>query len=185
MENRYVFTEMDQYYFGHATHYDLYMKLGAHPTEINGQKGTYFAVWAPNAKSVSVVGDFNGWNTVANVIPDKDEIGVWQIFIPGVMPGAMYKYYIVGAKDQQLYKADPYAFQAEKRPHTASRTADLTGYTWGDAAWMKKRKTRSGRETPLNIYEMHLGSWRRDAKGGFLSYGEIADTLIPYAAEMG
>lgn len=108
MVNQYEFTKTDQYYFGHATHYDLYKKLGAHPTTIDGVEGTYFAVWAPNAKSVSVIGDFNGWNTEANVISDHDEIGVWQTFIPGVRPGCLYKYFIIGAQDQRLYKADPY-----------------------------------------------------------------------------
>ena len=116
MENKYIFGEQDQYYFGHATHYNLYEKLGAHPTEMNGEKGTYFAVWAPNAKSVSVIGDFNGWNTEANVITNRDEIGVWQTFIPGVMPGALYKYFIIGAKDQRIFKADPFGNQAELRP---------------------------------------------------------------------
>ena len=101
MENKYEFTKTDQYYFGHATHYDLYKKLGAHPTEIDGQAGTYFAVWAPDARSVSVVGDFNGWNPDANVIGNRDEIGVWQVFIPGIGVGSMYKYFIVGPNGER------------------------------------------------------------------------------------
>ena len=190
MENRYVFTEMDQYYFGHATHYDLYMKLGAHPTEINGQKGTYFAVWAPNAKSVSVVGDFNGWNTAANVIPDKDEIGVWQIFIPGVMPGAMYKYYIVGAKDQQLYKADPYANMSELRPGTASVVTDIAHLKWSDSAWMKKRASFDIAKEPMIIYEAHIGSWMKHPEcdgrpDGFYTYREFAERAADYLNDMG
>ncbi|MBQ6384600.1 MAG: 1,4-alpha-glucan branching protein GlgB [Lachnospiraceae bacterium] len=190
MENRYVFTEMDQYYFGHATHYDLYMKLGAHPTEINGQKGTYFAVWAPNAKSVSVVGDFNGWNTAANVIPDKDEIGVWQIFIPGVMPGAMYKYYIVGAKDQQLYKADPYANMSELRPGTASVVTDIEHLKWSDSAWMKKRAAFDIAKEPMIIYEAHIGSWMKHPEcdgrpDGFYTYREFAERAADYLNDMG
>ena len=190
MENRYVFTEMDQYYFGHATHYDLYMKLGAHPTEINGQKGTYFAVWAPNAKSVSVVGDFNGWNTTANVIPDKDEIGVWQIFIPGVMPGAMYKYYIVGAKDQQLYKADPYANMSELRPGTASVVTDIEHLKWSDSAWMKKRAAFDIAKEPMIIYEAHIGSWMKHPEcdgrpDGFYTYREFAERAADYLNDMG
>ncbi len=190
MENKYRFTEMDQYYFGHATHYDLYRKLGAHPTVIDGTRGTWFAVWAPNAKSVSVVGDFNGWNTEANVIGEKDEIGVWQTFIPGVEVGALYKYYIVGAKDQRLFKADPFGNQMELRPGTASIVADIDSIRWSDSTWMKKRESFSIDKDPMIIYECHIGSWMKHPEcdgrvEGFYTYREFAERAADYVMDMG
>ncbi len=190
MENKYRFTEMDQYYFGHATHYDLYRKLGAHPTVIDGTRGTWFAVWAPNAKSVSVVGDFNGWNTEANVIGEKDEIGVWQTFIPGVEVGALYKYYIVGAKDQRLFKADPFGNQMELRPGTASIVADIDSIRWSDGTWMKKRESFSIDKDPMIIYECHIGSWMKHPEcdgrvEGFYTYREFAERAADYVKDMG
>ena len=190
MANQYEFTQMDQHYFGHATHYELYKKLGAHPTEIDGQKGTYFAVWAPNAKSVSVIGDFNGWNTEANVLPPCDEIGVWQGFIPGVMPGALYKYFIIGAKDQRLYKADPFGNSMEVRPGTASVVADIADLPWSDSAWMKKRKNFDPDKDTMIIYECHIGSWMKhpacdNRLEGFYTYREFAERCADYVKEMG
>ena len=190
MENKYVFTKMDQYYFGHATHYDLYMKLGAHLTEIDGQQGTYFAVWAPNAKSVSVIGDFNGWDVNANVITNRDEIGVWQTFIPGVGKGALYKYFIVGAQDQRLFKADPFGNQMEFRPGTASVVADLTSHKWSDGSWMKKRAAFDVDKEPMIIYECHIGSWMKHPEcdgipQGFYNYREFAERAAAYIKELG
>ena len=190
MENKYIFGEQDQYYFGHSTHYNLYEKLGAHPTEMNGEKGTYFAVWAPNAKSVSVIGDFNGWNTEANVITNRDEIGVWQIFIPGVMPGALYKYFIIGAKDQRIFKADPFGNQAELRPGTASVVADISHLQWSDSAWMKSRKNFDINKDPMIIYECHIGSWMKHPEcdgrvEGFYNYREFAERAADYIKDMG
>ena len=190
MENKYIFGEQDQYYFGHATHYNLYEKLGAHPTEMNGEKGTYFAVWAPNAKSVSVIGDFNGWNTEANVITNRDEIGVWQTFIPGVMPGALYKYFIIGAKDQRIFKADPFGNQAELRPGTASIVADISNLKWSDGAWMKNRKSFDINKDPMIIYECHIGSWMKHPEcdgrvEGFYTYREFAERAADYIKDMG
>ena len=190
MENKYVFTKMDQYYFGHATHYDLYMKLGAHLTEIDGQQGTYFAVWAPNAKSVSVIGDFNGWDVNANVITNRDEIGVWQTFIPGVGKGALYKYFIVGAQDQRLFKADPFGNQMEFRPGTASVVADLTSHKWSDGSWMKKRAAFNVEKEPMIIYECHIGSWMKHPEcdgipQGFYNYREFAERAAAYIKELG
>ncbi|MDO4619221.1 MAG: 1,4-alpha-glucan branching protein GlgB [Lachnospiraceae bacterium] len=190
MENRYEFTTDDQYYFGHATHYDLYKKLGAHPTVIDGQQGTYFAVWAPNAKSVSVIGDFNGWDTNANVITNRDDIGVWQIFIPGVKPGMLYKYFIIGAQDQQLYKADPYGNQMELRPGTASIVADLASITWSDSAWMKKRREFNQDKDAMVVYECHIGSWMKHPEcdgieGGFYNYREFAERCAAYIKDLG
>ena len=190
MENKYVFTKMDQYYFGHATHYDLYMKLGAHLTEIDGQQGTYFAVWAPNAKSVSVIGDFNGWDVNANVITNRDEIGVWQTFIPGVGKGALYKYFIVGAQDQRLFKADPFGNQMEFRPGTASVVADLTSHKWSDGSWMKKRAAFDVDKEPMIIYECHIGSWMKHPEcdgipQGFYNYLEFAERAAAYIKDLG
>ena len=190
MENQFAFTEMDQHYFGHATHYDLYRKLGAHPTEVDGQKGTWFAVWAPNAKSVSVIGDFNDWNKEANVISEKDEIGVWQTFIPGVMPGALYKYFIIGAKDQELYKADPFANMSELRPGTASRVVDISNLPWTDKTWMKKRRSFDINKDPMIIYEAHIGSWMKHPAcdgipDGFYTYREFAERAADYIKNMG
>ena len=190
MENKYVFTKMDQYYFGHATHYDLYMKLGAHLTEIDGQQGTYSAVWAPNAKSVSVIGDFNGWDVNANVITNRDEIGVWQTFIPGVGKGALYKYFIVGAQDQRLFKADPFGNQMEFRPGTASVVADLTSHKWSDGSWMKKRAAFDVDKEPMIIYECHIGSWMKHPEcdgipQGFYNYREFAERAAAYIKDMG
>ena len=190
MENQFAFTEMDQHYFGHATHYDLYRKLGAHPTEVDGQKGTWFAVWAPNAKSVSVIGDFNDWNKEANVISEKDEIGVWQTFIPGVMPGALYKYFIIGAKDQELYKADPFANMSELRPGTASRVVDISNLPWTDKTWMKKRRSFDLNKDPMIIYEAHIGSWMKHQAcdgipDGFYTYREFAERAADYIKNMG
>ena len=190
MGNVYEFTEMDQYYFGHATHYDLYRKLGAHPTTVDGQEGTWFAVWAPNAKSVSVIGDFNGWNTEANVIAGHDEIGVWQTFIPGVGPGALYKYFIIGAKDQRLFKADPFGNCAEFRPGTASVVVDISDLKWSDDAWLKKRREFNIDKDPMIIYECHIGSWMKHPEcdgrpEGFYTYREFAERAADYISDMG
>lgn len=190
MANQYEFTKMDQYYFGHATHYDLYKKMGAHPTEIDGQQGTYFAVWAPNAKSVSVIGEFNDWNTQANVIPGCDEIGVWQTFIPGASVGQLYKYFIIGAHDEQLYKADPYGNEAELRPGTASRITDISDLKWTDQEWMKRRLTFDISKEPCIIYECHIGSWMKHPEcdgreAGFYTYREFAERAVPYLKDMG
>ena len=190
MENRFRFTEMDQHYFGHATHYDLYRKLGSHLTEVDGQKGTWFAVWAPNAKYVSVVGDFNGWDPGAHPMTDRDEIGVWQLFIPGVGEGTLYKYHIVGALDQILYKADPFGNYMELRPGTASVVFDIEKIKWGDSAWMKKRAASDITKEPVIIYECHIGSWMKHPaavgrEGGFYTYREFAERAAAYVKEMG
>ena len=190
MANKYEFTEMDQYYFGHATHYDLYRKLGAHPAVVDGVSGTWFAVWAPNAKHVSVVGDFNGWDEWRNVISNKDAIGVWQTFIPGVGVGALYKYFIVGAKGQKLYKADPFGNQMELRPGTASVVADINSIRWSDSAWMKKRATFDINKDPMIIYEAHIGSWMKhpacDGRvDGFYTYREFAERAADYIKDLG
>ena len=190
MKNEYEFSELDQYLFGHATHYDLYKKLGAHIVTQNGKKGTYFAVWAPNAQRVSVIGDFNDWDTEANILPEKDAIGVWQTFIPGVGAGAMYKYFIIGADGQHIFKADPFGNQAELRPGTASIVADLTDLKWSDEEWMKKRQGFDMEKEPMVIYECHIGSWMKHPEcdnipGGFYNYREFAERIAAYCKDMG
>lgn len=134
------FGELDQYLFGQATHYDIYKKLGAHPVTQNGKSGTYFAVWAPNAEDVSVVGEFNDWDPERHPMKKTGPIGVWETFVAGAKVGDLYKFCIRAMDGRLLYKADPYASWSEMRPGNASRIADITGFKWGDAAWMKKRK---------------------------------------------
>ncbi len=190
MSNPHEFTELDQYLFGHATHYDLYKKLGSHPTVIDGKKGTYFAVWAPDARSVSVIGDFNGWDPEVNRIEKADAIGVWQIFIPGVKPGAMYKYFIEGADDRNHYKADPYANYSELRPGTASVVTDISDLKWTDTSWMKKRAQSDPEKEPMVVYECHIGSWMKHPECdhrecGFYTYREFAERIADYCLDMG
>ena len=127
------FSELDQYLFGQGTHYDIYKKLGAHPTTQGRKKGVYFAVWAPNAQSVSVVGDFNSWDTEANPMVKAGPIGVFEVFVPGAKIGDLYKFFIVGMHGEELYKADPYGNEAELRPGTASKVADIGDYKWKDS----------------------------------------------------
>ena len=190
MKNQYEFTELDQHLFGHATHYDLYKKLGAHPTEIDGVSGVYFAVWAPNARSVSVIGDFNGWDTQANRIVDKDAIGVWQTFIPGVKVGDLYKFFLIGYEGQELYKADPFGASAELRPGTASVVRDIMNLKWTDSAWMKKRRSFNVDTDPMVIYECHPGSWMKHPEcdgreAGYYTYREFAERIADYVKDLG
>ncbi len=184
------FTELDQYLFGQGTHYDIYKKLGAHPTEEEGVAGVYFAVWAPNAQSVSVIGEFNGWDLHAAPMEKAGPIGVWQTFIPGAAVGQMYKFFIVGMHGEELYKADPYANWSEKRPGTASRIADISNYTWKDAAWMRNRAKFNEKKEAMSIYEVHLGSWMKhpwseENEEGFYTYRQAAERLAEYVKDMG
>ena len=133
-------SEMDQYYFGEGIHYEIYKKLGAHLSTQDGKDGVYFAVWAPHAQYVSVVGDFNEWQTDAHPMERLEPLGIWQIFVPEVKKGALYKYFVIGSKGQGIYKSDPYGNEAELRPGTASKVTDITGYKWGDKKWMSDRK---------------------------------------------
>ena len=184
------FTQLDQYLFGQGTHYEIYKKLGAHPTSVKRKKGVYFAVWAPNAKSVSVVGEFNNWDTEANPMQKAGEIGVYEVFVPGAKEGQLYKFYIEGAHGEELYKADPYANAAELRPGTASRITNITDYKWTDDKWMKQRVNFDEKVQPVSIYEVHLGSWLKHSpteenKEGFYTYREVAPRLAEYVKEMG
>ena len=190
MGERMQFTELDQYLFGQATHYDIYKKLGAHPVSYGRQKGVYFAVWAPNAQYVSVIGEFNDWDTQANPMEKAGPIGVFQVFVPGAREGQLYKFYIVGMHGEELYKADPYANAAEMRPGTASRITDISSYKWNDGVWMKNRPRFNEKKDAMAIYEVHPGSWMKhpsteDNREGFFNYREFGEMLAKYVKEMG
>ena len=180
-------SEEDCYLFGQGTHYDIYEKLGAHPSVKDGQKGYFFGVWAPNAGQVHVIGEFNGWNEEQNPMTKVGPVGIWTAFLPGVQEGQLYKFLITTPEGGKIYKADPYANWAELRPGTASRTADLSGYTWHDARWMEDRAKKDPNKEPMAIYECHVGSWMKHPDGtedGFYTYREFADRLVKYLKEM-
>ncbi|MDY7001589.1 MAG: 1,4-alpha-glucan branching enzyme, partial [Thermodesulfobacteriota bacterium] len=181
-----LLTEHDIYLFKQGRHYRLYLKLGAHLLTHNGEDGTLFAVWAPNAEAVSVVGDFNAWTPGAHpMTPRLDESGIWECFIPSVGPGALYKYHIASRFNGfTVEKGDPFAFCWETPPSTASRVWDLD-YQWGDKEWMASRHQKNGLQSPISIYEMHMGSWRRVPEDGnrSLSYRETAAQLADHLAD--
>jgi 1,4-alpha-glucan branching enzyme len=180
-------SEFDLYLLGEGTHARTYEKLGAHVTEKKGKAGVHFAVWAPNAKSVSVIGDANGWNPAANVM-QPTPAGVWETFIAGIGQGAIYKYHIESDYGgYEVDKADPYGFAAEIRPQTASRVWNLATYSWRDDEWMTSRRQRNALESPISIYEVHPGSWRRVPEEGnrWLTYRELAHQLADYLCETG
>lgn len=190
MAKRYKFTELDQYLFGESTHYDIYKKLGAHPMTVRKKEGFYFAVWAPNARSVSVVGEFNDWDTKANPMEKVGPIGVYETFIPGVEEGQLYKFFIEGAHGELLYKSDPYASACELRPGNASKTADISKFKWTDTTWMKKREEFDENKQAMAIYEVHPGSWMKhpateEDADGFYNYREFAEKLADYVQKMG
>jgi 1,4-alpha-glucan branching enzyme len=181
-------SDLDVYLWAEGTHVRAYEKLGAHPAQRHGVAGTRFAVWAPDAERVSVVGDFNGWRPRADEMHPVDSTGIWEGFVPGVGVGALYKYAITSRYHRyQVEKADPYGFAAETRPQTASKVWDLSGYAWGDAEWLARRGKANALDAPISIYEVHLGSWRRVPEEGnrWLTYRELAAQLAKYAAEMG
>ena len=181
-------TDWDQYLFGQGNHYEIYKKLGAHLTEKDGVAGTYFAVWAPRAKSVKVIGEFNNWDGKDHVMTRLEPLGIYELFIPGVGEGMTYKYLIDGADGNLHYKCDPYGFSAEMRPGTASKVADLS-YKWKDSKWMEARVEKDTERMPVSIYEVHLGSWKRhphdEDEPGFYTYEELAEELVKYVKEMG
>lgn len=181
-----VLGPMDDYYVSEGTHLRLYDKLGAHAIIHEGVAGVAFALWAPNARRVSVVGDFNHWDGRRHVLRHRKGPGLWEIFIPELAAGAVYKFEIVGAAGQLLpLKADPIAFRSELRPKTASIVAPEPAFSWSDADYLRARSAVDRRRSPMAIYEVHLGSWKRHGDGGFLSYRELADDLLPYVADMG
>ena len=185
------FSELDMYYFGQGTHYEIYKQMGAHPAEEDGVQGVLFQVWAPHAAQVYVIGTFNGWNENANEMErlKPEEAGIYACFIPGVKCGELYKYLIVTPDGTKLYKADPYANYAEKRPGTASAVADIMHFRWSDDAWMKARAAvKDIYAQPMTIYEVHPGSWMRHPgreDEGFYTYRDLAHSLTAYVKEMG
>ena len=181
-----LFTDFDIDLFKAGKHFRLYEKLGAHSIEVNDIKGVYFAVWAPSAKAVDVVGDFNYWLEGEHKLQVRwDGSGIWEGFIPNVEIGATYKYKITSNhNDIKSEKADPFALYCEKPPHTASVVWDLD-YKWKDKSWMETRKVTNALDKPYSVYEVHLGSWRRNNEGQFLTYLELADQLVAYITETG
>jgi len=169
-------------------HYEIYKKLGAHLSEENGVRGVFFAVWAPNATAVHVVGDFNAWDESAHLMEREESGGIWQLFIPRVREGALYKYLIETQDGRMLYKADPFANASECRPGTASIVADLRGFRWTDSKWLEKRDSQDVKKQPLAIYECHIGSWMKHPMRGtpeaFYNYREFADRITEYLKEM-
>ncbi len=185
------FSELDRYLFGQATHYDIYRKLGAHITDQYGIRGVCFDLWAPNASRVWVIGSFNGWDETANEMErlQPETMGIYELFIPGIEEGELYKYLIETKDGKRLYKADPYANYAELRPGTASAIADINHFKWTDQKWMEERaKVSDVYAQPMAIYEVHPGSWMRHPgreDDGFYSYKDLEERLIPYVKEMG
>ena len=180
-----VLGPMDEYLLIEGTHRRLYDRLGAHPLRYEGVEGVHFAVWAPNARHVSVVGDFNAWDGRRHQMRKRIDSGLWEIFAPGIGEGAVYKFEIIGAAGARLpLKADPLGFAAEMRPSTASIVARTDGFVWSDAGYLEQAPA-DPRRAPMSAYEVHLGSWRRRPDGSFLSYDELAGALIPYVADLG
>ncbi len=180
------FTEFDQFLFGQGNHHRLYHKLGAHPVTLGGVSGTHFAVWAPNAKRVSVVGNFNLWDGLKHPMQIIGDSGIWEVFIPEVSVGTLYKFEIKTLDNQILLKSDPLSFSTEMRPSTASLITELSGFKWSDEKWLEQRAKCNPLSQPVNVYEVHLGSWQRiPEENRSLTYLELADRLIPYVKEMG
>jgi 1,4-alpha-glucan branching enzyme len=181
-----VLGALDDHLFVEGRHHNLYKRFGARVVEHEGVAGVHFAVWAPNARRVSVVGDFNRWDGRRHVMRKRVDSGVWEIFLPGLGAGVVYKYEIAGPDGALVpLKADPFAAASELRPSTASVVAAPDRHVWKDGAWMSSRAARDLRREPMSIYEVHLGSWKRSADGGFLEWDSLADDLLPYAKEMG
>ena len=184
----YEIGELDHYLFGQGNHYEIYKKLGAHKVTRGKKTGVYFAVWAPHAKAVTVVGEFNDWDMEANPMERGEPLGIYTCFIPGAKEGEMYKFCIETYSGQYIFKADPYANYAELRPGTASRIADITDLKWTDEIWMEKRAKWDHREEPMSIYEVHIGSWKRHLgreDEGFYTYREFAKEIAKYVKDMG
>lgn len=184
----YEIGELDQYLFGQGNHYEIYKKLGAHMVDDEGQEGVYFAVWAPNAKSVSVVGEFNDWDRTRNPMTRAEYIGIYTCFVPGVKEGMMYKFCIETITGEYHMKADPYANYAELRPGTASRITNIENLKWTDSSWMTAREKWNHKKKPMSVYEVHMGSWKRHPgteDEGFYTYREFAKEITKYMKDMG
>ena len=184
----YEIGELDQYLFGQGNHYEIYQKMGAHKVACNGKEGVYFAVWAPHARRVAVIGDFNGWDFEADYMERQEPLGIYTLFVPGVKEGDLYKFCIETEQGKRIFKADPFANYAELRPGTASRVTDISHLKWTDDAWMKTRETWDHKVNPMSIYEVHLGSWMRHPgreDEGFYTYREFAEAITEYVKDMG
>ena len=184
----YEIGELDQYLFGHGTHYEIYKKMGAHKVTVDGVEGVYFAVWAPHAEKVSVVGEFNGWEADADEMERQEPAGIYTRFVPGAKEGDMYKFCIETMKGEKLYKADPFANYSELRPGNASRVADISHFTWSDEAWMEAREKWDNTKNPMSVYEVHMGSWMRHPcreDEGFYTYRDFAVSVTEYVKKMG
>ena len=184
----YEIGELDQYLFGNGTHYELYKKMGAHLVTVDGVKGVYFAVWAPHAKSVSVIGEFNEWDLNADMMQRHDPMGIYTKFVPGAKEGQLYKFCIETQNGAKIDKADPFANYAELRPGNASRITDISNLNWSDSSWMKKREKWDEKTNPMSIYEVHMGSWMRHPgreDEGFYTYREFAERITEYVKDMG
>ena len=180
--------ELDQYLFGQGNHYEIYKKLGAHRVKNGKKEGVYFAVWAPHAKSVSVIGEFNEWDIEANPMERQESIGIFTCFVPDVKEYAMYKYCIETYKGEYVFKADPFANHSEMRPGTASKVTDISNLKWTDDVWMEKRKKWNHMQEPVSVYEAHIGSWKRHPgheDEGFYTYREFAVEIAKYLKDMG
>ncbi|WP_019850772.1 1,4-alpha-glucan branching protein GlgB [Desulfitobacterium sp. PCE1] len=180
-----ILTQEEMYLFNCGEFYHSFRKFGAHFVKHEGRWGTHFALWAPQAKKVSVVGDFNGWRGMNHPMEKWGDHGIWTCFIPGLEEGEIYKYELFTSSEERVLRADPYAFFSEVRPHTASVIYSLEGYSWGDQTWLNQRKTRNLKVSPLSIYEIHLGSWKRTEEGRFLNYAQLTPELIRYVKSMG
>jgi len=181
-------TELDTYLFGQGTHYEIYNKMGAHLAVKNGKEGVYFVVWAPKAKEVYVVGDFNDWRAYGYDMKPVSDGGVYELFVEGAREGQCYKFLIISQDGEALYKADPYANAAQLRPETASVITDLTGFKWTDDKWVENKKKEDHLSSAMSIYECHIGSWRKQKDGtkdGYMNYRDIAHELAEYVSDMG
>ncbi len=180
-------SDFDRFLIGEGRHWQLYNKMGAQLREIDGVRGVNFAVWAPNAQSVQVIGDFNGWDGRQHLMRKHIPAGVWELFVPSLQPGEKYKFRIRTGDGQMVEKSDPFGFYAELPPRTASVVSDLNTYQWQDSDWIARRAGRDPLRDPISIYEVHLGSWRRDASGphGWMNYRNLAHQLVDYCKEMG
>ena len=184
----YEIGELDQYLFGNGTHYELYKKMGAHLVTVDGVKGVYFAVWAPHAKSVAVIGEFNEWDLNADMMQRHDPMGIYTKLVPGAKEGQLYKFCIETQNGAKIDKADPFANYAELRPGNASRITDISNLNWSDSSWMKKREKWDEKTNPMSIYEVHMGSWMRHPgreDEGFYTYREFAERITEYVKDMG
>ena len=184
----YEIGELDHYLFGQGNHYEIYKKMGAHEVTKNGKRGVYFAVWAPNAVNVSVIGEFNDWDETKDKMKRGEPLGIYTCFVPEAKKGDLYKFCIETQAGEKIYKADPFANYAELRPGTASRITDISNLNWSDSKWMTAREKWDNKEEPVSIYEVHMGSWMRHPgreDEGFYTYREFAEAITKYVKEMG